>query len=110
VDDEDRENEGDLVVAARWITPEGIKFMTHYGRGLSCLAMDSERMDKSQLPVCANDSESHRSNHPTGRSSSAKTCISASLSARRRSRTTWTHRRGRGSCLAGGIGPFQRDL
>jgi 3,4-dihydroxy-2-butanone 4-phosphate synthase/GTP cyclohydrolase II len=53
VDDEDRENEGDLMMAARWITPEAINFMTHYGRGLICLAMDGERLDDLQLPPMA---------------------------------------------------------
>jgi 3,4-dihydroxy-2-butanone 4-phosphate synthase len=45
VDDEDRENEGGLVMAARWSTPEGINLMAHYGRGLICLlATDSDRL------------------------------------------------------------------
>jgi GTP cyclohydrolase II len=43
VDDEDRENEGDLMMGAEWITPEAINFMARHGRGLICLAMDSER-------------------------------------------------------------------
>lgn len=51
VDDEERENEGDLVMAARWITPEAINFMAHYGRGLICLAMDSDRLDWLELPA-----------------------------------------------------------
>ncbi len=45
VDDEDRENEGDLTMAAEKITPEAINFMAKYGRGLICLAMTSERLD-----------------------------------------------------------------
>ena len=44
VDDEDRENEGDLVVAAELVTPELINFMTVHGRGLSCLALPGERL------------------------------------------------------------------
>ena len=50
VDDEERENEGDLVMAAQWITPEAINFMAQYGRGLICLAMDSDRLDSLEVP------------------------------------------------------------
>lgn len=49
VDDEDRENEGDLTMAAEMITPEAINFMAKYGRGLICLAMTPERLDYLQL-------------------------------------------------------------
>jgi len=45
VDDEDRENEGDLTLAAEKVTPEAINFMAKYGRGLVCLAMTEERLD-----------------------------------------------------------------
>src|SRR4051812_14552684 len=45
VDDEDRENEGDLTMAAEKVTPEAINFMARYGRGLVCLAMTEERLD-----------------------------------------------------------------
>src|SRR5437762_1524610 len=45
VDDEDRENEGDLMFAAERVTPEGINFMAKHGRGLICLAMTEERLD-----------------------------------------------------------------
>ncbi len=45
VDDEDRENEGDLTLAAEKVTPEAVNFMTKYGRGLVCLAMTPERLD-----------------------------------------------------------------
>jgi 3,4-dihydroxy 2-butanone 4-phosphate synthase/GTP cyclohydrolase II len=51
VDDEDRENEGDLTVAAEKITPEIINFMATYGRGLICLALSPERCDQLQLPL-----------------------------------------------------------
>src|SRR5690348_9864915 len=50
VDDEDRENEGDLTMAAEMITPEGVNFMARYGRGLICLAMTPERLDYLDLP------------------------------------------------------------
>jgi 3,4-dihydroxy 2-butanone 4-phosphate synthase/GTP cyclohydrolase II len=51
VDDEDRENEGDLTVAAEKITPEIINFMASHGRGLICLALTPERCDQLQLPL-----------------------------------------------------------
>jgi len=50
VDDEDRENEGDLVMAAELVTPEHINFMATHGRGLICLAMSSQRADELKLP------------------------------------------------------------
>jgi len=51
VDDEDRENEGDLTIAAEFVTPEVINFMAMYGRGLICLPMSSEWADKLDLPL-----------------------------------------------------------
>jgi 3,4-dihydroxy 2-butanone 4-phosphate synthase/GTP cyclohydrolase II len=51
VDDEDRENEGDLTCAAELITPEIINFMATHGRGLICLALTAERCDQLQLPL-----------------------------------------------------------
>ncbi|PIW45886.1 MAG: bifunctional 3,4-dihydroxy-2-butanone-4-phosphate synthase/GTP cyclohydrolase II [Zetaproteobacteria bacterium CG12_big_fil_rev_8_21_14_0_65_54_13] len=50
-DDEDRENEGDLVMAAEWVTPEAVNFMATHGRGLICLAMTQEQTDLLQLPL-----------------------------------------------------------
>jgi 3,4-dihydroxy 2-butanone 4-phosphate synthase / GTP cyclohydrolase II len=50
VDDEDRENEGDLTMAAECVTPEAVNFMAKFGRGLICLAMTPERVDFLQLP------------------------------------------------------------
>jgi len=55
VDDEDRENEGDLMVAAEKATPEIINFMSKYGRGLICLAMTPERLEELQLPLMVTD-------------------------------------------------------
>jgi 3,4-dihydroxy-2-butanone 4-phosphate synthase/GTP cyclohydrolase II len=49
VDDEDRENEGDLTIAAEMITPEAVNFMAMHGRGLICLAMSGERLDELEL-------------------------------------------------------------
>jgi 3,4-dihydroxy 2-butanone 4-phosphate synthase/GTP cyclohydrolase II len=51
VDDEDRENEGDLTIAAEMITPEAINFMAKYGRGLICLTLTAERCDQLRLPL-----------------------------------------------------------
>ncbi len=51
LDDEDRENEGDLTVAAEKVTPEVINFMATHGRGLICLAMTAERCDELELPL-----------------------------------------------------------
>ncbi len=51
VDDEDRENEGDLTIAAEKITPQAINFMAQYGRGLICLAMTSEHLDALEIPL-----------------------------------------------------------
>src|SRR5580692_5228082 len=51
VDDEDRENEGDLTIAAQSITPEAINFMATHGRGLICLALAPERCDALHLPL-----------------------------------------------------------
>ena len=51
VDDEDRENEGDLTIAAEHVTPDIINFMARYGRGLICMPMTSERLDALDLPL-----------------------------------------------------------
>ncbi|HCU69200.1 MAG TPA: bifunctional 3,4-dihydroxy-2-butanone-4-phosphate synthase/GTP cyclohydrolase II [Desulfomicrobium sp.] len=53
VDDEDRENEGDLTIAAEMVTPESINFMAKFGRGLICLAMEPALVDKLELPLMA---------------------------------------------------------
>ncbi len=51
VDNEDRENEGDLVIAAEYCTPESINFMAAYGRGLICIGMTSERLEELELKL-----------------------------------------------------------
>ena len=58
VDDKDRENEGDLTIAAEKITPEAINFMARYGRGLICLSMTPERLDELQIPLIVRDNTS----------------------------------------------------
>jgi 3,4-dihydroxy 2-butanone 4-phosphate synthase/GTP cyclohydrolase II len=55
VDDEDRENEGDLACAAEKVTPEIINFMARYGRGLICLSLTEDRLDELQIPLQVSD-------------------------------------------------------
>ena len=55
VDDEDRENEGDLTIAAAKVTPDVINFMARYGRGLICLPMTGERLDALRIPLMVRD-------------------------------------------------------
>src|SRR5438445_7635879 len=62
VDDEDRENEGDLCVAAEKVTPEAINFMAKHGRGLICLALTEERCNELELPLMV---ENNTSNYGT---------------------------------------------
>ncbi len=57
VDDEERENEGDLLMAAEKVTPEAINFMTKYGRGLVCVPLTGQRLDELQLPLMPGASE-----------------------------------------------------
>jgi len=59
VDDEDRENEGDLMIAAEKVTPEAINFMAKQGRGLICLALTPVRVEKLELPMMVNDNTSN---------------------------------------------------
>ncbi len=58
VDDEDRENEGDLTMAAEAVTPEAINFMARFGRGLVCLSLTPERVEHLQLPMMTTDNTS----------------------------------------------------
>src|SRR5213594_2045689 len=58
VDDEDRENEGDLTIAAEKVTPETINFMARYGRGLICLSMTPERLDELEIPLMVQQNSS----------------------------------------------------
>jgi 3,4-dihydroxy 2-butanone 4-phosphate synthase/GTP cyclohydrolase II len=60
VDDEDRENEGDLTMAASTVTPEAINFMAKFGRGLVCLAMTPERLDELEIPLEVAENSSRR--------------------------------------------------
>ncbi|MBY5915453.1 3,4-dihydroxy-2-butanone-4-phosphate synthase [Rhizobium leguminosarum] len=61
VDDQNRENEGDIVVAADAVTPEAIAFMMTHARGLVCIAMEGERLDALDIPLMVpNNTESHK--------------------------------------------------
>jgi len=86
VDDQDRENEGDLTMAADLVTPEAINFMAGQGRGLICLALTEDRVEELRLPMMTHD---NRSPHGTAFTVSidAKTGISTGISARERALT-----------------------
>jgi 3,4-dihydroxy 2-butanone 4-phosphate synthase / GTP cyclohydrolase II len=58
VDDEDRENEGDLTMAAEMVTPEAVNFMAKYGRGLICLTLTAEKCDQLDLPLMVSQNTS----------------------------------------------------
>jgi 3,4-dihydroxy 2-butanone 4-phosphate synthase / GTP cyclohydrolase II len=58
IDEEDRENEGDLTIAAEKVTPEVINFMARYGRGLICLPMTPERLEELKIPLMVSENES----------------------------------------------------
>jgi 3,4-dihydroxy 2-butanone 4-phosphate synthase/GTP cyclohydrolase II len=63
MDDEDRENEGDLIMAAEQVRPEDVNFMARYGRGLICLTLTRERCRQLRLPLMVSDTDaSHRTN------------------------------------------------
>jgi 3,4-dihydroxy 2-butanone 4-phosphate synthase/GTP cyclohydrolase II len=89
VDDEDRENEGDLCMAAANVTPQAINFMAKYGRGLICLAMTAEKCDSLDLPPMVDNNQS-----PFGTgftvSIEARCGISTGISAHDRSTTILT--------------------
>ncbi len=86
VDDEDRENEGDLAMAAEKVTPEAVNFMALYGRGLICLAMTEERCDELDLkPMVQNNTSSFQTAFTV--SIEAKTGVTTGISAADRART-----------------------
>ncbi|UCE90458.1 MAG: 3,4-dihydroxy-2-butanone-4-phosphate synthase, partial [Pseudomonadota bacterium] len=63
MDDEDRENEGDLIIAAQNVSAEDINFMAHYGRGLICLTLTRERCERLNLPLMVRGSgDAHGTN------------------------------------------------
>ncbi len=86
IDDEDRENEGDLVVAAEKVKPEDINFMAQYGRGLICLAMTGSQIDQLALPPMAPENTS-RFQTAFHVSIEASTGVTTGISAADRART-----------------------
>jgi 3,4-dihydroxy 2-butanone 4-phosphate synthase/GTP cyclohydrolase II len=86
VDDEDRENEGDLVIPAQMATPEKINFMATYGRGLICLAMTNDRVDQLGLkPMAQKNGTRHETAFTT--SVEARVGVTTGISANDRART-----------------------
>src|SRR5580765_4495665 len=86
VDDEDRENEGDLVLAADLVTPEAINFMAREGRGLICLSLTEERVAQLGLTMMAADNRSPRHTAFTV-SIDGRRGITTGISARERAET-----------------------
>jgi 3,4-dihydroxy 2-butanone 4-phosphate synthase/GTP cyclohydrolase II len=86
VDDDDRENEGDLVIPAQMATPDAINFMARHGRGLICLALTKDRVDQLGLPLM---SRNNGTRHETAFTVSieARTGVSTGISAADRART-----------------------
>ncbi len=101
VDDEDRENEGDLTMAAQKVTPEAINFMAKHGRGLICLSMTAQRLDELEIPLMVDknttpfdtafcvsiDGEARRQHRHLGRAIARRPCWRRST--RRRGRRIW---------------------
>jgi 3,4-dihydroxy 2-butanone 4-phosphate synthase/GTP cyclohydrolase II len=86
VDDEGRENEGDLAIAAEKVTPQAINFMARYGRGLICIAMTGERLDDLRIPMMVHDNTSKFAS-PFTVSVEAKHDVTTGISARDRALT-----------------------
>src|SRR6516162_10459678 len=57
MDDEDRENEGDLIMAAECVRPEDVNFMARYGRGLICLTLTRQRCEQLRLPLMVSNTD-----------------------------------------------------
>ena len=89
VDDEDRENEGDLCMAAEKVTPDAINFMAKYGRGLICLSLTPERVKELKLPMMTDDNTSTFGTAFTV-SIEAKKGVTTGISAADRARTILT--------------------
>jgi 3,4-dihydroxy 2-butanone 4-phosphate synthase/GTP cyclohydrolase II len=86
MDDEDRENEGDLVMAAAFTRPEDVNFMARYGRGLICLTLTSERCQQLRLPLMVNENKTAHSTNFTV-SIEAATGVTTGISAADRAHT-----------------------
>lgn len=89
VDDEDRENEGDLVLAAEFVTPESINFLAKHARGLICLSLEGKRCDELELPMMTHQNSSPRSTAFTV-SIEAREGVSTGISAADRALTIRT--------------------
>jgi len=89
VDDEDRENEGDLTIAASKATPQAVNFMAKYGRGLICLSLTHERVDELRLPMMA-DLNTSRFGTAFTISIEAKKGVTTGISAADRAKTIKT--------------------
>ncbi len=85
-DDEERENEGDLVMAAQFVTPDAINFMAKYGRGLICIPLTEARVAELKLPMMAEDNSSHFGT-PFTVSVEARSGVTTGISAGDRART-----------------------
>jgi 3,4-dihydroxy 2-butanone 4-phosphate synthase / GTP cyclohydrolase II len=89
VDNEDRENEGDLAIAAEKVTPDSINFMSKYGRGLICLPLTGQRLDELGIPMMVNKNTSRFTTAFTV-SVEAKHKVSTGISAADRAQTVRT--------------------
>jgi 3,4-dihydroxy 2-butanone 4-phosphate synthase/GTP cyclohydrolase II len=89
VDDEDRENEGDLTIAAEKVTPEAINFMARFGRGLICLSLNSEKVEALKLPLMA-DMNTSRFGTAFTISIEARKGVTTGISAHDRAKTIKT--------------------
>jgi 3,4-dihydroxy 2-butanone 4-phosphate synthase/GTP cyclohydrolase II len=86
VDDENRENEGDLIMAAEKVRPEDINYMATHGRGLICLTMSRQRCSQLRLPLMVTDTDKHHATNFTI-SIEAAEGITTGISAHDRART-----------------------
>jgi 3,4-dihydroxy-2-butanone 4-phosphate synthase/GTP cyclohydrolase II len=89
VDDEDRENEGDLTMAAEMITPEVVNFMAMHGRGLICLAMTGERLDELELASMTSDNTALGGTAFTVSIDVKVPSVTTGISAHDRAQTIW---------------------
>ncbi|HYE00047.1 MAG TPA: 3,4-dihydroxy-2-butanone-4-phosphate synthase, partial [Alphaproteobacteria bacterium] len=87
VDDEDRENEGDLVIPAQMATPEAINFMAKWGRGLICLAMERERVQQLGIPLMPQQNTTRHSGTAFTVSIEAREGVTTGISAADRAHT-----------------------
>ncbi len=86
IDDEDRENEGDLVIAAEFAKPEDVNFMARYGRGLICLTLTKDRCQQLRLPLMVNENKTAHSTNFTV-SIEAASGVTTGISASDRAQT-----------------------